>query len=188
MKEQLQTSYDSIAQAAAALKIPVAVLRSLKKEGAPGFRGSRVYPAELVPFLKAKESMPDGPLGGVVKEKEKLELRKLLRQCELLEVEINFKSQKAWDANEVRTAWITHLSQANQEWLKVRRSLAPRLAGRSAAECEKILGDGIALGIKKLRGNPYGDCGQGAKVMCPECKKDITPALMRGAISKKAKE
>lgn len=51
MKEQLQTSYDSIAQAAAALKIPVAVLRSLKKEGAPGFRGSRVYPAELLPWL-----------------------------------------------------------------------------------------------------------------------------------------
>lgn len=184
--EQLQTSYDSIAQAAAAMKVPVAVLRSLKKEGAPGFRGSRVYPAELIPFLKAKESVPDGPMGRTT-EKEKLELRKLLRQCEILEVEINYKTGKAWDSNDVKTAWITHLSQANQEWLKVRRSLAPRLAGRSAAECEKILGDGIALGLRKLRGNPYGD----GPVICPCCKKDITPKLLTKkaeALSKKAKE
>jgi hypothetical protein len=56
-----QCSYDSIAAAAAALGIATAVLKKAKRSGAPGFRGSRVYPAELLPWLSAQEPAPVNP-------------------------------------------------------------------------------------------------------------------------------
>lgn len=46
-----QHSYDSIASAAATLSVDVRLLRIAKKNGAPGFVGSRVYPAKLLPWL-----------------------------------------------------------------------------------------------------------------------------------------
>src|ERR1044071_7080238 len=46
-----QHSYDSIANAAATLSVDVRLLRIAKKNGAPGFVGSRVYPAKLLPWL-----------------------------------------------------------------------------------------------------------------------------------------
>lgn len=73
--------YDSIGQAAAALGIPKRVLQKLKRDGAPGFHGSRVYPAELQPWLEAKNSEAGG--GGV--DRDALECRRLLGQCVRIE-------------------------------------------------------------------------------------------------------
>lgn len=50
-----QTSFDSIAAAAAGLGVDKSVLRAAKRDGAPGFRGSRVYPEELLPWLARNE-------------------------------------------------------------------------------------------------------------------------------------
>jgi len=73
--------YDSIGQAAAALGIPKRVLQKLKRDGAPGFHGSRVYMAELQPYLEAKNSEAAG--GGV--DRDALECRRLLGQCKRIE-------------------------------------------------------------------------------------------------------
>jgi hypothetical protein len=73
--------YDSIGQAAAALGIPKRVLQKLKRDGAPGFHGSRVYPAELQPWLEAKNNEAAG--GGV--DRDALECRRLLGQCKRIE-------------------------------------------------------------------------------------------------------
>jgi hypothetical protein len=70
------TYFDSIASAAAALQIPVDTLRAAKSAGAPGFRGSRVYPADLVPWLQAQDK------GALQDDKRTLERKKLLLQCE----------------------------------------------------------------------------------------------------------
>jgi len=76
------TAYDSIAQAAKMMGVPRSVLQKLKRAGAPGFHGSRVYPGELRPHLEAaqKDKAPDAPL-----DRETLENRRLLAQCERIE-------------------------------------------------------------------------------------------------------
>jgi hypothetical protein len=74
------TSYDSIAAAAAGMKLPKSYLRQAKKRGAPGFRGSRVYPGELRPWIEkdmATSIVPDagGAASLPVEPREQAELR-----------------------------------------------------------------------------------------------------------------
>jgi len=75
------TAYDSIGQAAAAMGVPKRLLQKLKRDGAPGFHGSRVYPGELQPWLEAKNNEAGG--GGV--DRDALECRRLLGQCKRIE-------------------------------------------------------------------------------------------------------
>ncbi len=44
--------YDSMHRAAAGLKLPLTAVRRAKRMGAPGFQSGRVYPAELLPWLR----------------------------------------------------------------------------------------------------------------------------------------
>jgi len=74
------TAYDSIAQAAAAMGVPKSVLRKLKRDGAPGFHGSRVYPGELRPHLETLQSTT-----GETADRDALECRRLLAQCKRIE-------------------------------------------------------------------------------------------------------
>jgi hypothetical protein len=153
-----QNSYDSIASAAAAMGTTVGRLRWAKKKGAPGFRGSRVYPAELGPWLEAQEEQHSA--GGTPIDKEGWEIRKLKLQCEGLEVDIEEKRERFWDANAVRASWLSHMRQARQVLLQMATDLAPRIAGRPALECEQLLSAAAAEALGKLRGNPYGDVGE----------------------------
>ena len=73
-------AYDSIAQAAAAMGVPKSVLRKLKRDGAPGFHGSRVYPGELRPHLETLQSTT-----GETADRDALECRRLLAQCKRIE-------------------------------------------------------------------------------------------------------
>jgi hypothetical protein len=70
-----------MAAAAAGLKVPLPTLKKLKRQGAPGFHGSRVYPDELLPYLKTHQEDPEA----VADQAFALECRKLLAQCERLE-------------------------------------------------------------------------------------------------------
>ena len=74
-------SYDSIASAAASLDIPAATLRKCKRDGAPGFRGSRVYPMELLPWL-AKSGVGRVPSPGGLADKDTLERLRLKGKIE----------------------------------------------------------------------------------------------------------
>ena len=74
-------AYDSIAQAAKVMGVTRAVLQKLKRQGAPGFHGSRVYPTELRPHLEARAR----DLGAGDDVRETLENRRILAQCKRIE-------------------------------------------------------------------------------------------------------
>jgi hypothetical protein len=77
-------SFDSIKAAAAGMGVPVDVLRTAKDEGAPGFRGSRVYPLELAPWLE--KWLNKKPEIGAVEDKRTLELQKLKWQIKTVQL------------------------------------------------------------------------------------------------------
>lgn len=189
MSEELQSSYDSIAQAAKALGCTVARLRKAKKQGAPGFRGSRVYPGELVPWLKGKEGGEQGAGSGEL-DKEAWEIRKLRLQCEGLELANKQKGDLLWEATAVKVSWLSHMRSARQVLVQMATDLAPRIAGRPALECEKLLSAAAEETLAKLRGNPYGD----GPCACPSCQADLAALLIeagsreQGAGSKEAEK
>jgi hypothetical protein len=139
VSEPLQSSYDSIASAAAAMGQSVSRIRWAKKKGAPGFRGSRVYPAELAPWLKAQEEARGRGLEGEPIDKESWEIRRFRLQCERFELENQKLRDELWDSNTVRASWLFHMRQARQVLVQMATDLAPRIAGRPALECEQLL-------------------------------------------------
>lgn len=172
MSAPLQTSYDSIASAAAALGTTKKRLQWAKDNGAPGFRGSRVYPAELTPWLKEQEAEI---VEAEANDKEPLELRKLRLQCESLEHDIRRKAGSAWESNDVRASWLLHMRQARQVLQQAKTDYAPRIAGHGAIECGQLLGQMVEEALAKLRNNPYGDAGE---CVCPKCGENFTGALI----------
>lgn len=54
----MNRTFDSLTAAARALSVPVQKLKRLKRQGAAGFRGGRVYEGELLAWLKANPSQP----------------------------------------------------------------------------------------------------------------------------------
>jgi len=142
-------------------------LRWAKKKGGPGFRGSRVYPGELAPWLKEQEAGRSED--GEPFDKEGWEIRKLRLQCESIAIENKKKGDEVWDSNLVRTSWLMHLRAARQVVLQMATDLAPRIAGRPALECEGLL---TAVGVDvlgKLGGNPYGE----GVCACGKCREPL---------------
>lgn len=58
------TSYASMGQAAAALKLPLEVLKLAKRQGCPAFRANRVYRVELIDWLAVHLHSGDGSVPG----------------------------------------------------------------------------------------------------------------------------
>ena len=131
MKSHRQLSYDSIAAAAAGLKISKDVLLRAKNGGAPGFRGSRVYPFELLPWLRKHGSefkKPDP-------DKSELEKKRLAQRIEF----------EQWQFERAKGEWIrkddvdTDLIQLAERikaaiQRKFLNELPPKLVGLHAAE------------------------------------------------------
>lgn len=153
-----QSSYDSIAAAAAGMGETVARLRWAKRKGAPGFRGSRVYPGELLPWLEAQEESHSAD--GTPIDKEGWEIRRFRLSCERQEIDIARLRGDLWPSANVRASWLLHMRQARQVILQMATDLAPRIAGRPALECEQMLTAAGGETLAKLRGNPYGDVGE----------------------------
>lgn len=168
---ELQASYDSIAQAAAALNetgvFPCTkeTLRKAKKLGAPGFRGSRVYTAELVPWLKERLGQATSISEAEPTDKEGWEIRRMRLQCEGLVLANRKAAEEVWDSNTAKISWLTHMRAARQALISMVTDLAPRIAGRSAEECEAMLRKSVDGALAKLRGNPYGE----APAACVKC-------------------
>lgn len=170
---ELQNSYDSIAAAAAAMGFSASRLRWAKKKGAPGFRGSRVYPVELAPWLEAQEEIHSAD--GTPIDKEGWEIRRFRLQCDRFEIENQKLRDDLWLSSDVRASWLLHMRQARQVLLQMATDLAPRIAGRPALECEQLLNATVQEALGKLRGNPYGDIGA---CKCSGCGKPF--ALVDG--------
>lgn len=90
--------FDSITSAAAALSkmghhVSVALLKKFKGQGASGFRNSRVYMDEFLPWLKNHH----GNSVGLPPDKASLEIRRLAAQCERLERQNSIEAGKLLD-------------------------------------------------------------------------------------------
>lgn len=125
-----QTSYDSMAAAAAAMNVPLPHLKRLKREGAPGFKGSRVYPMLLLPHLKQASPAPGG-----FEDKYSLECAVLRRKLEDME----FEGQKQRGLYNLKTdedAWKRQTAEKIKAILrtKLKNELPPKLEGLKAAE------------------------------------------------------
>jgi phage terminase Nu1 subunit (DNA packaging protein) len=96
-------AYDSISQAAASLGVTKSFLQNLKRQGAPGFHGSRVYRAELLPYL---EDQQKAAAAGQTKMplRELLENRRLLAQCKRIEHALAADSRSVIPLEPVRSA------------------------------------------------------------------------------------
>lgn len=152
--------YDSIGAAAAALNIPIEVLKRAKRQGAAGFRGSRVYPKALLPWLEAN--------GGLALSKiDAVKLRRAEKELEDLEYDMAVKRGQYVKRAEC-SAWATDLVANFLRVLDaVPCSLAPDIVGcQSIPEIEKRIR--AALGAVKLalHKNPW--AGRSAAGTSPE--------------------
>lgn len=128
-------SYDSIAAAAAGMSVPAHVLKAAKSAGSPGFRGSRVYPAELSVWLDANPGkLKTGD------EKRTLEVELLLQKCR--------RAKTLADADEglymLRTSvesWVAGAAQKIKAVLaqKLTGELPPKLEGLRAVEIAQVM-------------------------------------------------
>ncbi|MBI4324875.1 MAG: hypothetical protein HY674_06385 [Chloroflexi bacterium] len=89
--------FDTYAQASVYLNTPARLLKRAKRAGAPGFRHSRIFLAEVGPWLKehAQELASPG-------ERERLEIRRLVAQCQRLEYENSAERAKYISSEEAR--------------------------------------------------------------------------------------
>lgn len=120
-KGSTQRVFGSMAAAAAALNVPVHVLKKLKRDGTPGFHCSgRVDIDQLTPHLRDAQ----GVAGVAEDQAYALECRRLLAQCERIEF-----------ANEVARQEYVHVATYAEKHLrfgsrvnlvfKLRRNLVP---------------------------------------------------------------
>lgn len=155
------TSYDSIGAAAAGLGVSVSVLRKAKRAGAPGFRGSRVYPAELLPWLKEKTrplTPPLSPGGGEGEDKETLERRLLAIKIERQQF-FYAADKKDYVPAADAARWATELVT---EFVKVLDAipgtLAPDIVGvPSVAEAELRIRAALDAARRTLHESPWGN-------------------------------
>lgn len=128
-----RTSYDSLQAAAAALGIPKETLQFAKEQGAPGFKGSRVYPLELIPWLSARTQAQPGQPGL---------LNKRQLECQVLQKKIE---EMVWEQEQKRNLWI--LKSDVDSWMvetaeqikailrnRLKNELPPKLEGLRAPE------------------------------------------------------
>lgn len=126
------TAYDSIGAAAAGLGVSVAVLRKAKRAGAPGFRGSRVYPGDLLPWLQADRSTHQA-----ADDKDSLERRLLAIKIERQQFAYQV-DKKDFVLSIDAARWATELvSEFTKALDAVPSTLAPDIVGvASIAEAE----------------------------------------------------
>lgn len=154
-------SYDSIGAAAAALSVPVALLKRAKRNGAPGFRGSRVYPSELLPWLKKREAevaTSNGPAGGGAADlldKNLWECRKLRLQCEKIERQEKERTRELIAFAEIET-WMLNTAEQMKTVLrhKLRNELPPKIEGLRAPEIAGRMDEVISeiVGLMRFEG------------------------------------
>ena len=142
--------FDTIAAAAGALNVAQSLLKRMKRDGCSSFRHGRVYiDEEFTKTLKAYLAAQ----GGKVDSKEKLEIRRLLAQCERIEFQLAVDRREFISSEEVSTA-IRNLAEAQKAaLLACEDEMPPKLAGLSAPAIKvqlRILTDTFCLKMREL--------------------------------------
>lgn len=147
-------SYDSIASAAAGLGIEKSVLKKAKRDGAPGFRGSRVYPLELLPWLRKRSDE-----GRVTSEEDKESLEREFLKVRIERQRFFFECEKgefvrAADAGQWATTMVSEFAKVLDA---VPSTLAPDLVGVSSiAEAELRIRAALERAKGMLHEGPWG--------------------------------
>lgn len=154
-----RTSYDSLQAAAAALGIPKETLQFAKEQGAPGFKGSRVYPLELIPWLSARTQAQPGQPGQLLNKRQ--------LECQVLQKKIE---EMVWEQDQKRNLWI--LKSDVDSWMvetaeqikailrnRLKNELPPKLEGLRAPEIAAKM-DSLIAEIVDLIREPGRDLGR----------------------------
>lgn len=130
-RRSVQDSYDSMASCAAATGIPLTALKHAKRQGCPGFRGSRVY---LGPLIRWLFETPDrSPLNYEQERAQHVVLQnaKLKVQLRQLKAELIPAEEVAHLGRELGSAIRTVVTRLHR--------LAPSLDGHAVAVIEERL-------------------------------------------------
>jgi hypothetical protein len=131
MSRPKATSYDSLRAAAAGMGIPIEVLRRAKRSGAAGFRGSRVFPDEVLKTLgKTELKTPD-----MFESKEDAQIQKLVRECRKMDRLEAIAMGDLTPTAQYR-AWMVATAEKIKAILvgKLKNELPPKLEGLRAPE------------------------------------------------------
>lgn len=147
---------DSMKAASAQSGYPMRVLKWAKDRGCPAFRGSRVYIAELEPWINVNK--PEIDSGKQLPSKEDVDI---LLKLEALEERKNKNAQfrKEFLPRAVVEQWLTAKAVRIKEVLilKLKNELPPKLAGlqpdEMAAKMDPVICEIIALFNKPIASN-----------------------------------
>jgi hypothetical protein len=128
--------YDSLGQAAAALRIPKWILSSAKARGCAAFTGSRVDGAKIRRWLAKHGSELESSMSPV----QAAILQRIQLQCQRLELDLAIERREFLR----RTDVINEIKAANGTVMReisraLECDLPPRLEGLSAIEIKKVL-------------------------------------------------
>ena len=142
--------FDTIAAAAGALNVAQSLLKRMKRDGCSSFRHGRVYiDEEFTKTLKAYLAAQ----GGKVDSKEKLEIRRLLAQCERIEFQLAVDRREFISSEEVATGY-RHLAEGLKATLLANEDeWPPKLSGLAAPAIKvqlRILTDEFCAKMRAL--------------------------------------
>lgn len=151
--KDLILSYDSIAAAAAALGIEKSILQRAKRAGAPGFRGSRVYPAELLPWL-AQNSKPES--AAELPEKDLLERQLLQGKIEAQQFDFSERRRQFFRVTEGQQWTAAMIGEFRKVLEAIPSTLAPDIVGcGSIPEAELRIRGAIDQALNLLHSGPW---------------------------------
>jgi hypothetical protein len=138
-------SYDTIGSAAAALGVDKKLLSLAKGHGAPGFRGSRVYTHELLPWLKQHQEI------AMPRRREALELAILAKKLEDLQFDLDKKKGLHVAKSEIEPVILQFAERLRSALQSFANEMASKCEGLRATEIKAKLDDGIVRVIALVR-------------------------------------
>lgn len=135
MSKSAPLYYDSMQSASALMGIDLGTLKLAKRKGAKGFKGSRVYPKELLKWLQENREKMEGD----GETKDELLCQKLRVQIERMEYDFDVARGDYIAATDV-DQWQTERAESLKRLLtgKIVNELLPKLVGLNVPEMVPI--------------------------------------------------
>lgn len=155
---------DTLGQAAAILGVTVAVLKAAKRQGAPGFKHSRIDCAALGPWLK-EHPIKEPELSKMDEQK----FRKLRADADAKEFILSVKRGEYLRAQDVRVAWTTLIRTARSVLDGQASRLALVLAsttGADPAEIEERIKEANRTFIAEMHRTAW----SAKEILCDKCQ------------------
>lgn len=155
---------ETMGQAAALMGVPVAILKAAKRQGAPGFVGSRVDMPKLSEWLKANPLQEDSAMGPMERQK----FRKLKADADAKEFALQVKRGDYLHKDEVKSAVMRSVAAARSALRGKASGLSITLASMTGADpvaLEERIQESNRDVISELHRAPFGN----SVVRCEKC-------------------